>query len=123
MKNQIWYSGTKKDITQMREGELYLTLDKKYALMVAGKSKTARILHIRCAKGKSIDIPYNRLTSGKIAKARKEGYRYVDSAMGAGNFIRVSLFPDKDLKIIKHEPTKNTSSIVNNVMGRLSTNG
>jgi DNA topoisomerase I len=100
-KSSILYHGANKPITEFSNKPLYLTSKHEYAAKVAkGAGKNRTITHVKAKAGSSKLIPYHKLTEGSVARAKKEGHRYVHTDTG----MVVSLYPHEDLSVHKHEP-------------------
>jgi hypothetical protein len=93
----IWYHGT-------RSRAKHFKFKPGFFFMAAKKSKAAeyenRILSVVVNPGPALTIPYEKVTTNSLNKARKNGFRYVDFVANR-SLYRVSLYPAQDLTLAK----------------------
>ena len=114
------YHGTVGDL-RLHPGVLYLTANKTAAkqfgqnpILARGRKGTPRLYEIQAQPGKIKDIDdivvealmndedMEAVINQEAATARKENYRYMEFEHGGEFLVIVSLYPDKDLSIIKY---------------------
>ena len=114
------YHGTLGDL-RLHPGVLYLTANKTAAkqfgenpILARGRKGTPRLYEIQAQPGKIKDIDdivvealmndedMEAVINQEAATARKENYRYMEFDHGGEFLVIVSLYPDKDLSIIKY---------------------
>ena len=114
------YHGTVGDL-KLRPGVLYLTASKTAAklfgqnpILARGRKGTPRLYEIQAQPGKIKDIDdivvkalmndedMEAVINQEAATARTENYRYMEFEHGGEFLVIVSLYPDKDLSIIKY---------------------
>jgi len=115
------YHGTV-GVLKLSPGVLYLTPSKKAAkqfgenpILARGRKGTPRLYEIQAKPGKIKDIDeivvealmqdedVETVINQEAATARKENYRYMEYDHGGEFLVVVSLYPDKDLKIVKFD--------------------